>query len=234
MASRSARRATSTFRLTARHFYHHAGWAQLVRKRIPDHDRSASPDRSSVEFPAADAGLEDRAALAAGNTVVLKPPSSPVSALLSPRFAYEVGLPKGVVNIVTGDGTVGDASSAIPTSTRSPSPARPKWAAASAWPRPGPRKQLDARTRRQVAVRRLRRRRSRRRGGRRGRRHLVQPGPSLLRRLAPAGAGERRRRVYRQAARADGEAARRRSARQSHRHRRHRLPVQRAEASTHW
>ena len=79
-----------------------------------------------------------------------------------------------------------------------------------------------ARTRRQVAVHRVRRRRSRQRRRGRRRRDLVQPGPGLLRGLAAAGRGRRRRRALRQAARPHGEAERRRSARQVDRHRRDR------------
>ncbi len=79
-----------------------------------------------------------------------------------------------------------------------------------------------ARTRRQVAVRRLRGRRSRQRGRGRRRRDLAQPGAGLLRRVAPARGRGRRRRPLRQAARADGEAQGRRSARQVDRRRRDR------------
>ena len=59
-----------------------------------------------------------------------------------------------------------------------------------------------------------------------GGRNLVQSGPGLLRGIAPAGAGKRGRALHRQAAGADGNAARRRSARQGDRHRRHRFAVQ--------
>jgi aldehyde dehydrogenase (NAD+) len=63
-----------------------------------------------VEFPAADAGLENRPALAAGNTVVLKPAEyTPLTALAFAEICREVGLPAGVVNIVTGDGATGNA-----------------------------------------------------------------------------------------------------------------------------
>ncbi len=64
----------------------------------------------------------------------------------------------------------------------------------------GHRQGADARTGRQVALHRVRRRRSRQR--RRGSRRcdLVQPGPGLLRGLAPSGAGGHRRPLSRQAA----------------------------------
>ena len=73
--------------------------------------------------------------------------------------------------------------------------------------------------RRQVGLHRLRGRRSRQRGRGPGRRHLVQPGPGLLRRLAAAGAGRHRRCLHRQGQGADEPAARRQPARQEHRYR---------------
>ncbi len=85
------------------------------------------------------------------------------------------------------------------------------------------RQEPDARTRRQVALRGLRRCRSRcgRRRGGGGR--LVQPGRGLLRGLAASAAGGDRRAIPRQAPGADGEDPRGRPARQIHRHGRHRL-----------
>ena len=83
----------------------------------------------------------------------------------------------------------------------------------------GQRQEALAGAGRQVAVRRLRRRRPGQRGRGRGGRDLVQPGAGLLRRLAPAGAGGRRRAAGREAARAHGDAARRRPARQGGGHR---------------
>ena len=70
-------------------------------------------------------------ALAAGNTVVLKPAEfTPLTALAFAEICVEAGLPPGVVNIVTGDGATGAAHRrASRTSTRSPSPARPRSAA---------------------------------------------------------------------------------------------------------
>src|SRR5438105_14376169 len=49
-------------------------------------------------------------ALAAGNTVVLKPAEfTPITALAFAEICQEIGLPPGVVNIVTGDGRTGEA-----------------------------------------------------------------------------------------------------------------------------
>ena len=81
------------------------------------------------------------------------------------------------------------------------------------------RQEAVAGTRRQVGLHRLRGRRSRQRGRRAGRRHLVQPGAGLLRRLAAAGAGRHRRRLHRQGQDPHEPAARRQPARQEHRYR---------------
>ena len=79
-------------------------------------------------------------ALAAGNTVVLKPAEfTPLTALAFAEICREAGLPAGVVNIVTGDGRDRRrARRRIRTSTRSPSPARPRSAASSARRPPAP------------------------------------------------------------------------------------------------
>src|SRR5260370_25300182 len=48
-------------------------------------------------------------ALAAGNTVVLKPAEfTPLTALCLAELAHEAGLPAGVLNVVTGDGRTGE------------------------------------------------------------------------------------------------------------------------------
>ena len=66
-------------------------------------------------------------ALATGNTVVLKPAeTTPLSALIFASLAAEAGLPPGVLNVVTGAGATGDASSITRTSTRLRSRARPR------------------------------------------------------------------------------------------------------------
>ena len=128
-------------------------------------------------------------ALACGNTVILKPASqTPLTALRSARSRIEVGLPPGVLNVLTGPRRAASARrwSSIRASTRSRSPAtrRPgkdimRGAAEHA-------EAGHARARRQVAEHRLRRRRPRRRGARRDDRHLLRQGRGLRGRLAPA------------------------------------------------
>ncbi len=97
--------------LVARHFYHHAGWAELLEDEFP----GATPlgvcgQIIPWNFPLLMLAWKIAPALAAGNTVVLKPAEyTPLTALAFAEICAEIGLPKGVVNIVTGDGETGAA-----------------------------------------------------------------------------------------------------------------------------
>ncbi|HEU5086315.1 MAG TPA: aldehyde dehydrogenase family protein, partial [Roseiflexaceae bacterium] len=96
--------------LVARHFYHHAGWAQLLEKELPGY-RPVGVCGQIIpwNFPLLMLAWKIAPALAAGNTVVLKPAEwTPLTALLFAEICQEAGLPPGVVNIVTGDGAVGE------------------------------------------------------------------------------------------------------------------------------
>ncbi len=97
--------------LAARHFQHHAGWAQLVGAEFPRHDAVGVVGQIIPwNFPLLMLAWKVAPALAAGNTVVLKPAEyTPLSALLFAEVAAETGLPSGVLNIVTGDGATGAA-----------------------------------------------------------------------------------------------------------------------------
>ena len=77
-------------------------------------------------------------ALAAGNTVVMKPAEiTPLSTLRVAELMGEVGIPEGVVNVVPGYGqTAGQRLAEHPGVPRSPSPARPPRDAGSSRPRP--------------------------------------------------------------------------------------------------
>src|SRR5262245_37441998 len=97
--------------LAVRHFYHHAGWAQLLEKEYPRH-RPLGVVGQIVpwNFPLLMLAWKIAPALACGNTVVFKPAEqTSLSALLFAEVCVEVGLPPGVINIVTGDGAVGQA-----------------------------------------------------------------------------------------------------------------------------
>ena len=97
--------------LVARHFYHHAGWASLIASEFP----GARPVGVCGQiipwnFPLLMLAWKIAPALAAGNTVVLKPAEfTPLTALAFAEICVEAGLPPGVVNIVTGDGATGAA-----------------------------------------------------------------------------------------------------------------------------
>jgi aldehyde dehydrogenase (NAD+) len=97
--------------LVARHFYHHAGWAQLMAAEFPGHSSVGVVGQIIPwNFPLLMLAWKIAPALACGNTVVLKPAEfTPLTALLFAEICREVGLPKGVVNIVTGDGSTGAA-----------------------------------------------------------------------------------------------------------------------------
>ena len=97
--------------LVARHFYHHAGWAQLMERELPGYGPVGVVGQIIPwNFPLLMLAWKIAPALAMGNTVVLKPAEfTPLTALLFAEMCREAGLPDGVVNIVTGDGRTGAA-----------------------------------------------------------------------------------------------------------------------------
>ena len=97
--------------LAARHFYYHAGWAQLQSEEFADY-RAVGVVGQIVpwNFPLLMLAWKIAPALAAGNTVVFKPAEfTSLTALLFAEICQQAGVPAGVVNIVTGDGRVGEA-----------------------------------------------------------------------------------------------------------------------------
>ena len=97
--------------LVARHFYHHAGWAELVDTEFPGQEPlGVCGQIIPWNFPLLMLAWKIAPALAAGNTLVLKPAEfTPLTALAFAEICRDVGLPPGVVNIVTGDGETGQA-----------------------------------------------------------------------------------------------------------------------------
>jgi aldehyde dehydrogenase (NAD+) len=95
--------------LSARHFYHHAGWAQLLDTEFPGCGPVGVVGQIIPwNFPLLMLAWKIAPALAAGNTVVLKPAEfTPLTALAFAEICARVGLPPGVVNILTGDGGTG-------------------------------------------------------------------------------------------------------------------------------
>ena len=97
--------------LVVRHFYHHAGWAQLLEQEFPGYTACGVVGQIIPwNFPLLMLAWKIAPALATGNTVVLKPAEfTPLTALAFAHICQEAGLPAGVVNIVTGDGSTGEA-----------------------------------------------------------------------------------------------------------------------------
>jgi len=96
--------------LAQRHFYFHAGLAQLMDSEMPGQEPlGVCGQIVPWNFPLLMLAWKIAPALAAGNTVVLKPAEyTSLTALLFADICRQAGVPKGVVNIVTGDGAVGE------------------------------------------------------------------------------------------------------------------------------
>jgi len=97
--------------LVARHFYYHAGWAQLLAAEFPDYTACGVVGQIIPwNFPLLMFAWKVAPALAAGNTVVIKPAKyTPLTALAFAELAMEVGLPAGVLNVLTCDARTGQA-----------------------------------------------------------------------------------------------------------------------------
>ena len=99
--------------LAAAHFFYHAGWAD----KLGYAGLGENPQPHGVvgqiipwNFPLLMLSWKIAPALATGNTVVLKPAeTTPLTALLFAEVCEQAGLPRGVVNILTGDGSTGAA-----------------------------------------------------------------------------------------------------------------------------
>jgi aldehyde dehydrogenase (NAD+) len=97
--------------LVARHFYHHAGWAQLLDEEFHGYAPVGVVGQIIPwNFPLLMFAWKVAPALAAGCTVVIKPAEyTPLTALMFAEIADEIGLPKGVLNVVNGNGRTGAA-----------------------------------------------------------------------------------------------------------------------------
>jgi len=102
--------------LVARHFYHHAGWAELRDEQFPGHvPAGVCGQIIPWNFPLLMLSWKVAPALAAGCTVVLKPAEhTPLTALAFAEICNEAGLPAGVFNVVNGGGETGAAMVAHP------------------------------------------------------------------------------------------------------------------------
>jgi aldehyde dehydrogenase (NAD+) len=99
--------------LACNHFFYYAGWADKLEYAFPNKKIESLGVAGQIipwNFPLLMAAWKIAPALAAGNTVVLKPAeTTPLTALKLAEIIEESGLPKGVVNIVTGYGDTGAA-----------------------------------------------------------------------------------------------------------------------------
>ena len=102
--------------LVARHLYHHAGWAQLMETEFAGyHGAGVVGQIIPWNFPLLMMAWKVGPALAAGCTIVIKPAEfTPLTALVFAELAESVGLPAGVLNVITGDGDTGAAIVAHP------------------------------------------------------------------------------------------------------------------------
>lgn len=96
--------------LAQRHFYYHAGMAQIMDVERPDaRAHGVCGQIIPWNFPLLMLAWKVAPALATGNTVVLKPAEyTSLTALLFAEICVQAGVPKGVVNIITGDGAAGE------------------------------------------------------------------------------------------------------------------------------
>ena len=99
--------------LACNHFFYYAGWADKLEYAFPNRKVSSLGVTGQIipwNFPLLMAAWKIAPALAAGNTVVLKPAeTTPLTAMLLAEIIHESGLPAGVVNILTGYGDTGAA-----------------------------------------------------------------------------------------------------------------------------
>ncbi|MDH3923779.1 MAG: aldehyde dehydrogenase family protein, partial [Xanthomonadales bacterium] len=97
--------------LVARHFYHHAGWAQLMSTELAGYRPIGVVGQIIPwNFPLLMLAWKVAPALAMGNTVVLKPAEyTSATAVLFAEMCRDIGLPRGVFNLVLGDHKAGEA-----------------------------------------------------------------------------------------------------------------------------
>src|ERR1700683_2401835 len=97
--------------LVARHFYYHAGWAQMLEQEFPQYTACGVVGQVIPwNFPLLMFAWKVAPALAAGNTVVIKPAKyTPLTALAFAELSMEVGLPAGVLHVLTRDARNGQS-----------------------------------------------------------------------------------------------------------------------------
>src|SRR6478672_2729533 len=97
--------------LVAAHFFYYAGWADKLEYAFPGRTPQSLGVAGQIipwNFPLLMAAWKIAPALAAGNTLILKPAeTTPLTCLKLAEIIQESGLPEGVVNIITGFGDTG-------------------------------------------------------------------------------------------------------------------------------
>ena len=185
----------------AAHFFYYAGWAdKLEYAGFGTQPLGVAGQIIPWNFPLLMLAWKIAPALACGNTVVLKPAeTTPLTALLFAEICQQADLPPGVVNIVTGAGETGRALVAHPDVDKVAFTGSTDVGRAIAKSIAGTDKKVTLELGGKAAN--IVFDDAADRPGRRGhrQRHLLQPGPRLLRRLAAAGAGVDRRRAARRA-----------------------------------
>ena len=190
--------------MAAAHFFYHAGWAdKLEHAGLGRRRRGRSASSGQVipwNFPLLMLSWKIAPALAAGNTVVLKPAeTTPLTALLFAEVCQQADLPPGVVNILTGAGETGQHLVEHDGVDKVAFTGSTEVGKAIARTIAGTRKRATLELGGKAANIVFDDAADRPGGRGHRQRHLLQPGPRLLRRVAPAGAGERRRGGRRQA-----------------------------------
>jgi len=95
--------------LAIRHFYYHAGWAQLQAKEFSSYKAiGVVAQIVPWNFPLLMLSWKIAPALAMGNTIVFKAAEqTPLTAMFFAQLCEEAGLPPGVINMINGDGAIG-------------------------------------------------------------------------------------------------------------------------------
>lgn len=97
--------------LSCNHFFYYAGWADKLEYAFPNRKIESLGVAGQIipwNFPLLMAAWKIAPALAAGNTIVIKPAeTTPLTALKLAEIIHDAGLPAGVVNVVTGYGDTG-------------------------------------------------------------------------------------------------------------------------------
>ncbi|MFL5926650.1 MAG: aldehyde dehydrogenase family protein, partial [Gaiellaceae bacterium] len=124
--------------LASAHFFYYAGWADKLEYAFPNRRPKPVGVAGQIipwNFPLLMLAWKIAPALAAGNTVVLKPAeTTPLTALLFADVLRQAELPPGVVNIVTGDGSTGAALVDSDVDKIAFRASQPRWGKTSASP----------------------------------------------------------------------------------------------------